>query len=408
MKTKYVIIVMAVSLTAIVSFAILPMENPTGMEYWGEVFRELYNSDYNCTDKVEIRKKHSRSFTTSTDGIEWLKQNSGCINSVSVTSKGLTVKYDVPVGGSDLPIELEVETFDTDASFMMHGCQMGGIRRGLALGEELTLPLDKKTILKRSGVCVVFSPVTFKNRKNGFKISATVDFSVHGRKMVSNTLYVALSDKPVEVGEEDVDKEILITTESSDGVSFLKRFWFDRVSVTSKALSLWFAPKAYEFEVEVEGVKRLASEYKANDEPLVLLPGQSARLVGEREHDHTIEMITFTPVLFKNRRNLLEGFRVMVRVNRLPGSTALVADTRYIVLSDTPMLMGEAELEMDEVKISKHNLKKSVTARKGKTIANVTEDGQGESPHAPSRLWLCALIPFCALAIFYFLWRKKR
>ena len=38
----------------------------------------------------------------------------------------------------------------------------------------------------------------------------------------------------------------------------------------------------------------------------------------------------------------------------------------------------------------------------------VVEDGQGESPHVPSRLWLCALIPLCALPIFYFLRRKKR
>jgi len=416
---KSVVIVAVSLLTTVVSLThYYEPRNMSGMEYWHELHKELYESIRDGADKADAQKRYSRVFTNSMEGLEWLKRHSGCVNSISVTSKGLTVRYDASVADSDLPIKLTVETFNTDARYTMRDWEMGGVGRGLALGEELSLPLDKKTILRRDDVRAIFTPVMFKNGKKGFRISVVAGTDLYvldGR--VSHTLYVALSDKPVQVGEEDVDKAILITTESSDGISFLKRFYFDPVSVTPTSLSLWFKPHhPQDFVVELEGVKRLSAEYKANNEPLVLFAGQSARLVDERTD--SVTTVTFTPVLFKSHRKFfwgaiplkpLDGFRVVANANSRFSDSNTVTDTRYIVLSDTHILMGEAELVEKSEASSKGRAQVSPSSRnKVKKGKATTGDEPSEEDSKASHFWLYVILFHLILFPTLYFMRRKR
>jgi hypothetical protein len=97
----------------------------------------------------------------------------------------------------------------------------------------------------------------------------------------------------------------------------------------------------------------------------------------------------------------------MVDVEHNLGGRNLMTNTRYIVLSDTPMLMGEAELELDEAAISKYNREKSVAITNGEPPVNVAEVEPSEAKSNANRHWLYALIPLGLLAVFYFM-RKKR
>ena len=75
MNTKRTSIAMVVSLAAIVSFADSIRQNMSGMEYWGEALEEIRQSTRNGTGEAEVLRRLSRSFVTSTEGLEWLKQN---------------------------------------------------------------------------------------------------------------------------------------------------------------------------------------------------------------------------------------------------------------------------------------------------------------------------------------------
>jgi len=303
---------------------------------------------------------------------------------------------------------------DTDASSTQGGMEIGGVARGVQANEELVLPLDKKTNFNRELNRTLFTPVMFKGGQKGFKISAEANFDFIRCGTLTNVLYVALGDTPVQVGEEDIDKFIMITTENSDGISALKRFGFDPVSVTPKSLSLWLKPQSQDFVVELEGVKRLSAEYKENNEPLVLFAGQSARIVNEQKD--FITTLVFTPVLFKNHRKVfggiipsrpLDGFRLMLKAHRRDDGSEWMADTRYIALSDTPILMGEAELDdSKKPQVSQPSRKKPVNVTKAKIPDKITEDEPNEEKNKANIFWLYAIIPLCLLAILYLMRRK--
>ena len=135
-----------------------------------------------------------------------------------------------------------------------------------------------------------------------------------------------------------------------DGVEWLKNHdWFDVVSVTSTDLTLKVKNGSLtitqddSYRKYTESVKtnawatpwRKSSDYIANDEALILTPDQETRF--------SLEMcaVTLSPASFKNKQ---KGFRVKKRIYGHSDGKSI--HTAYIALSDTPVEMGEDDVEM--------------------------------------------------------------
>jgi len=82
---------------------------------------------------------------------------------------------------------------------------------------EVSLTLDKETVFSEDHSWTTFTPVFFKNNLKGFRISFE-GHSMHSG-MTIHTMYLALSEPPVQVGEEDVervmDKGVWVTAEEA-------------------------------------------------------------------------------------------------------------------------------------------------------------------------------------------------
>ena len=127
-----------------------------------------------------------------------------------------------------------------------------------------------------------------------------------------------------------------------DGIEFLEKDqWIESVSVSPTNLTVKFqlGPSRSFFSVRPTGLQgdwRDAKDYIANDEALVLTPDRTAWL-GGRDYK-----IMFTPVSFKKQH---KGFRV----TWLPEGDAAYSTSpkiAYIALGDTPMALGEGDVEM--------------------------------------------------------------
>jgi len=162
-------------------------------------------------------------------------------------------------------------------------------------------------------------------------------------------------------------------------------------------------------------IRRLQS-YAENNEALVLTPTKRARLY-QRGGGYT-----FTPVTFRDN---LAGFRI----RGIFGGSSLQGDefvrtahtnTMYLALSDTPVEVGEEDVEMimeagEWVKYGKPQpgTEKGATAspvKKGVTVSSPSsDDGQGNAQSKPNNLWLYVAISLCFIcAILYFLRRKLK
>ena len=120
------------------------------------------------------------------DGIELLER-SGPIDSVLVTSTNLVVKFRSLAGNWKIRFLGEQEY------------------RVLESYEELTLTPDQAVrIFERHGQ-MELTPVSFKNQQKGFRVKDR-HWGPHGE--TTNIAYVALSDTPVQVSEDDVEGEI--------------------------------------------------------------------------------------------------------------------------------------------------------------------------------------------------------
>jgi len=72
--------------------------------------------------------------------------------------------------------------------------------------EELVLSQDRETELSDGRhVRTVFTPITFMSQQKGFKISLILYGAGYGLGQTNHVTYLALSDTPVKVGEDDVD-----------------------------------------------------------------------------------------------------------------------------------------------------------------------------------------------------------
>jgi len=107
----------------------------------------------------------------------------GVIDSVSTTSENLII------------------TFRSGGLMVEHNGVIRGTAEYAANNEALILTPDQETSIYEHHASVRFIPVSFKSKKKGFRI---IDrFAYDGVK--SYVAYVALSDKPTEASEDDVE-----------------------------------------------------------------------------------------------------------------------------------------------------------------------------------------------------------
>jgi hypothetical protein len=76
---------------------------------------------------------------------------------------------------------------------------------GLEPYAELTLTLDKEIVFAENHASIVFSPVSLKNKQNGFRINSQFNARSFGGGLSINTAYIALSDTSIEIEEKDVE-----------------------------------------------------------------------------------------------------------------------------------------------------------------------------------------------------------
>ena len=124
------------------------------------------------------------------DGIEYLKNNRN-FDSVIATSTNLSLTFRSFGAGFYI-----VQGGDYEKS------------RWLELGEEFALIPNQETLLTEGRhFKLIFTPVLYKNQLRGFRI-ADITFGAVARNesgfRVNSLAYLALSDTPVDVGEEDV------------------------------------------------------------------------------------------------------------------------------------------------------------------------------------------------------------
>ena len=125
------------------------------------------------------------------DGIELLKKLRG-IDSVSVTATNLSIWFDKSGGLSVL---------DKPARGMARSSSEYAEN-----SEPLSLaPDDKITLVYQYNCLVEITPVSFKKQRRGFRIRDIMASCLYEEECHINVAYIALSDTPIEVGEDDVE-----------------------------------------------------------------------------------------------------------------------------------------------------------------------------------------------------------
>ena len=228
-----------------------------------------------------------------------------------------------------------------------------------------------------------------------------------------------------------------------DGMEWLGNgTWFDVVSASPTNLTLKFKGR---FGIHQNDVWRRTAEYIENDEMFILTPDQRTRFVSRHAS------ITLDPVSFRGQH---KGFRITDRHNP-PISHWHLARTNffYVALSDTPVQVGEDDVEMimENGEWKTYEKPQSAPKEEGgaqvylpspepvQSIAAETppeppavptpepveaqvpvledgapdiadgEDGQSEEKSKTNNLWLYALIPLVlSAAALYFIRRRHK
>ena len=209
---------------------------------------------------------------------------------------------------------------------------------------------------------------------------------------------------------------------ADDGLEFLKGVgFFDSVMVSSTNLTLKFkdSDRLFVREKQKDVPPYKTSRLPERGETISLIPDLETRLTDGRH----VSFI-FIPVEYRQKQR---GFKIIdvFRWNE-PKTNSIT----YIALSDTPVQVGEDDVEMilenwewkpykkpqstpkekNEVQKPPPSPEEPVTVTQDEPPANIAEDGQpSEEPSKASNRWLYALIPLCALvAILCFLRRKRK
>jgi len=214
----------------------------------------------------------------------------------------------------------------------------------------------------------------------------------------------------------------------------------DSVTPTSENLMITF--RFAGFAVKHNGVMRDTGEYVANNEALILTPDKEAWLF-----DGGHANVSLVPATFKNKK---KGFRVTSTFNAKSFGGDLKSNTGYVALSNTPIDVGEDNVEMimkdGEWKTAKeyyaiieredrlqelrleyaHQRREAEKLLQGEELTNRLavmehearlemkriESGEPSEGRAtaspPSRLWIYAVIALCTLSAVLWLARKKR
>jgi len=212
-----------------------------------------------------------------------------------------------------------------------------------------------------------------------------------------------------------------------NGVELLLMYGIiDTFSVTSTELTLTF--RASLCSVDYNGTRRGTTEYAENNEALILTSDQGAN-ISDGYHSSLI----FTPVSFKDKR---KGFRIINQAILIPFGGGVKHWFGYIALSDTPVEVGEDDVEMileggewvkfegnkdwetaltwappveekGEAQETPPIIEDPVTVTQDETPANVAENESSEGKSKATTFWLYAIIPLCLLAGLWVV-RKKR
>ena len=131
------------------------------------------------------------------DGVEYLKS---FLETVTITSTNLALKYKSNV------TSIRIVLFNLGEPEIIRSIHDSTQFRMLERNEEFVVTPNRKTILTDSyHGATMFVPVFFKDQKKGFQIVKRVNW---GGVEKTNIMYIALSDVPIRVGEEDVLREI--------------------------------------------------------------------------------------------------------------------------------------------------------------------------------------------------------
>jgi len=203
-----------------------------------------------------------------------------------------------------------------------------------------------------------------------------------------------------------------------DGIESLeKRKLFESIIVTPTNLTIRFSEEGQGHRVSypdhrISIPSRGTHDYVKKNEALVLTPDKRVNIF--EFHG----CFAFTPVTFKNQG---KGFRIMETFDARSLRGGLMTNSiAYVALSDTPVQVGEDDVEMilengEWVKFKREveaqdtppSRKKNVTVTNDETPVNVAEDEPSEEKNKTNMFWLCVVIFHCLLAILW-LARKKR
>jgi hypothetical protein len=130
------------------------------------------------------------------DGMEYLKKNGRLFSSVSVTSSELILTFSTL---PPPPVVVRDSNLDRDRSASEY----------VNNNENLILTPDRMILITDCyHALIYFTPVAFKNNLKGFRIMEVFEGRSFGKELtVTEVAYVALSDTPVQVGEEDLADE---------------------------------------------------------------------------------------------------------------------------------------------------------------------------------------------------------
>ena len=183
--------------------------------------------------------------------------------------------------------------------------------------------------------------------------------------------------------------------------------WFASFVVTETNLFLKYP--SHEFAARV--IQKDLTRWLEPNEELILTPDQQTEINDGR---HVFRY--FTPVTFRNKK---KGFKIDNIYYE--GDMFNTTNTAYIALSDTPIAVGEDDVEIimengewkkfereATAQASSSSRKNPVAATNNETPVNTAEDGQEEGKSKAQNLWLYALIPLCLLAVLWVVKRKRK
>ena len=185
-------------------------------------------------------------------------------------------------------------------------------------------------------------------------------------------------------------------------IEWFKRYpkVIDSVTVTSTNLSVRFKePWFFVMKDEDKPGYIHSADYIKNNMDLVLTPDDKEVSLGQQ---HT--RIDFTPVSYKNQLN---GFKITHILYGAPYGGIKTNHIFYVTLSDTPIEVGENDVETIKDKGEWKTYENPQSITQAETPNKITENEQDEDKNKANIFWLCVVIFHCLLAVLW-LARKKR